>query len=73
MRLRVQPALTRAFIRAVIVFTGETDAAEVILRSGDFRIEGGADGFALLFQAGEGGKQGRSDPFPNRQGDRFRT
>jgi hypothetical protein len=45
------------FIRAVIVFAGEADAAEVVLRSGDFRIKGGADGFALLFQAGEGGKQ----------------
>ena len=61
------------FVRAVIVFAGEADAAEVILGSGDLCIEGGADGFALLFQAGEGGKQGRSDPFPNRRGGRFRT
>lgn len=51
------------FIRAVMVFTGEADAAEVVLRSGDFRIEGSADGFALLFQAGEGGKQGAEARF----------
>ena len=51
------------FIGAVMVFTGKADAAEVVLRSGDFRIEGGADGFALLFQAGEGGKQGAEARF----------